>query len=63
MTKNEAMTMVKLTSSGTIAHIIGSPKYAAIDAAYCDWILAVAAASEEAFRDCQTLQDVLDVIK
>ena len=63
MTKNEAIKAIRLTSSGTIANIIGCNKYSVIDAVYCDWILAAANAAEDAFRDCNNIWDVVKVLQ
>lgn len=63
MTKNEAIKAIRLTSSGTIAAIIGNAKYTAIDAAYCDWILAAADAAEDAFKTCNSVWDVVNVLR
>lgn len=63
MTKNEAIKAICLTSSGTIAAIIGNTKYSAIDAAYCDWILAAAKAPEDAFKGCNNVWDVVDALQ
>ena len=62
MTKNEAMQQIRLLTSGTIAKIIGSPKYERIDAASCDWILAIADKPENAFEACENWMDVLHTI-
>lgn len=63
MSKNEAIRAIRLTSSGTIAKIIGCNKYAAIDAAYCDWILAAANADENAFKECNNVWDIVQALK
>lgn len=63
MTKNEAIKAIRLTSSGTIANIIGCNKYAVIDAVYCDWILAAAKAPEDAFKGCNNVWDVVNVLQ
>ena len=63
MTKNEAIKAIRLTSSGTIAAMIGSTKYSVIDAAYCDWILAAADAPEDAFKGCNNVWDVVKTLQ
>ena len=63
MTKNEAMRSITRLSSGTIANIIGKAKYEQIDAAVCNWIEAIAHASDTAFKNCETWMDVLAIVK
>lgn len=62
MTKSEAIHALRIMSAGTIAAIIGSPKYGRIDAAWCDWILAAAAADDDAFRRCESVWDVVNTV-
>lgn len=63
MTKNEAMQAIATLSSGTIATIIHSDKYSVIDDTVSKWILAIASAPEDAFKQCETWRGVLDIIK
>ena len=63
MTKNQAIKAISLLTSGTIAHIIGSTKYSAIDNAVNTWILKAADMEEEAFKTCESWMDVLEAIK
>lgn len=62
MTKSEAIQALRTMSAGTIAAIIGSPKYERIDAAWCDWIMAADAADDEAFQRCESVWDVVDTV-
>lgn len=63
MTKNEAMQAIATLSSGTIATLIHSDKYSIIDDTVSKWILAIASAPEDAFKQCETWRGVLDIIK
>ena len=63
MTKNQAMWAITHISNGTIANLIESPKYSAIDAAVCKWIEAIASAPETAFEACENWMQVWEIIK
>lgn len=62
MTKNQAMWAITHLSSGTIAKLTGKTKYEQIDAIVCNWIEAVATASDTAFEKCENWTDVLAII-
>ncbi len=63
MSKSEAIREIARLTSGTIAGIIGSTKYSAIDDAVNRWIITADAMPDDAFTSCETWPDVLEVVK
>lgn len=61
--KNRVLTYLRTMSSGTIAGIIGSPKYSLIDAAYSRAILYAAGLSEQECKGIQTMEDFAEIFK
>ena len=56
--KGELMRQINLMSSGTIAGIIGSDKYAVIDRAACQTLELISRMTEEECAAVQTMEDI-----
>ena len=63
MSKSEAIREIASLTSGTIAGIIGSTKYSAIDDAVNRWIITADAMPDDAFTTCENWRDVLEVVR
>lgn len=63
MSKSEAIREISRLTSGTIARVIGSTKYSAIDDAVNRWIITADAMPDDAFTSCEAWPDVLQIIQ
>lgn len=62
MSKNEAIREISRLTSGTIARIIGSAKYSAIDDAVNRWIITADAMPDDAFTTCENWRDAIKAV-
>ena len=63
MTREELKRQIRLLSSGTIANLIGDPRYSAIDAAQSEWLTAADETSENAIGTFKAWSDFIRVYK
>ena len=62
MSKSEAIREIARLTSGTIAGIIGSTKYSAIDDAMNRWIITADAMPDDAFTICENWRDAIKAV-